>query len=407
MNRFRLKLFSGLPQSIYILLIAQTISGFGNFVAPYLSLYLNDNSRANKDLIGMFISISIISSIPGLIIGGKLSDRYSKKLVIIVSRLLAAICLILVLFIHSIVIKLIFISFFTLFSAVASPPNDSLIADLTPSHQRKQAYSLIYLGYNLGGGIGSLLAGYAFQSYPDIIFIGEAVSIFFAVVLVLLKIKEPKREVSELKVEENKVTSTRNSILILLKQPILAAYMMLSACYAFSYAQNYFCLPLYLESIFFEKSSYYFGILMTVNSICVICCTSFITKITIKFSPMFNIFITGLLYAVGFGMHFVINSFYLFVAATVFWTLGEILFNTNFTVYIVEKSPYDFRGRMISISSLILKAATIINPLVMGHVMKFGNIRIVWLIVFFIMSTTACAMYYISLLEKRHKVVNG
>jgi MFS family permease len=408
MIKFRIKLFSGLPKSIYTLFIAHTITGFGYFVAPYLSLYLSTSSGIDKNLIGIFISVSTISFIPGVLIGGKLADHYSKKKVLVTSRLISAICLIFVLFTSSVYVKLLFISLFTLFSAAAAPSNDALVADLTPANQRKQAYSLIYLGYNFGGAIGTLLAGYTFKSYPEIIFIGEAVSIIISTLLILVKVKESKKETlkdnkkhsNKLITGANESISTSDSISILLKQPVLAVYMILSAGYTFSYAQNYFCLPLFTASTFPEKGAYYFGVLMMVNSIVVICFTAFITKLTVKYSSLFNMFITGIFYTVGFGMHFVINSFYLFIVATIIWTFGEILFNTNFTVFIVEKSPYEFRGRMISSAALINKSAIIINPLIMGNIMQRGSARIEWLIVFFIMSAASGGMLYLFLLGR-------
>lgn len=412
MEKFRLKLFSGLPRSIYVLLVAHTISGFGYFVVPYLSLYLNNTSGMDKDIIGIFIAVSTLAFIPGVIIGGKLTDHYSRKKVLVTSRFISALCLLVVLFISDFYVKLILISLFTLFTAIATPSNDALIADLTPSHQRKQAYSLVYLGANFGGGIGSLVAGYAFKSYPDIIFIGEAVAILVFVFLILTKIKESKdkiaalnkEEIEESKRQENTTSNDgENSISVLLKRPILLIYIALSAAYTFSYAQNYFCLPLFIDSNFPLKSSYYFGILMLANSIVVICCTAWITKVTIKFSPVFNMFIVGLFYAFGFGMHYMINTFYLLVVGTVLWTVGEILYNTNYTVFIVEKSPYEYRGRMISIASLVTRGATIINPLIMGKIIQRGNSRTVWLIVFFIMAVASISMFYLSVLENRDR----
>ncbi|TYQ12677.1 UNVERIFIED_CONTAM: putative MFS family arabinose efflux permease [Acetivibrio alkalicellulosi] len=404
MNIFHFKLFKGLPKSIYVLLVVQTIIGFGNFVVPYLSLYLNTNWDLNKDFIGLFVSIPTFCFIPGVIIGGKLSDHYSKKIVLVVSRLLSSFCLICVLFSGNFLFKLILISMFTLFSAVATPSNDSLIADLTSREQRKQAYSLIYLGYNIGGTIGPLVAGYAFLNYPDIIFIGEAFSILISGFLILLKVKEPKRQTNELKIENNKTSLSGNSLSILFKQPALVVYMILSAFYTFSYAQNYFCLPLFMDFVFPNNSSYYFGILMMVNGICIICFTAVLVKLTVKFSTAFNMFITGLFYSVGFGMFFFISSLYMIIVATVFWTLGEILFNTNFTVYIVEKSPYNYRARMISISSIITRSAISINPVLMGNIMQNGGVRIVWLIVFVVMTIASIGMFYLYQLEKRPKV---
>lgn len=411
MKNFRFKLFSGLPRSIYILLVAHTISGFGYFVVPYLSLYLNNTSKLDKDVIGIFIAITTLTFIPGVIIGGKLTDHYSRKKVLVTSRFISALCLLLVLFISDFYVKLILISLFTLFTAIATPSNDALIADLTPSHQRKQAYSLIYLGANFGGGIGSLLAGYAFKSYPEIIFIGEAVAILIFVVLVLTKIKESKCEtaVNKEEAEESKRKKhiKGNTVSVLWKRPILFIYIALSAAYTFSYAQNYFCLPLFIDSIFPLKSSHYFGILMMANSIVVICFTAWITKVTIKFSPVFNMFIVGLFYIFGFGMHYIINSFYLLVVATVLWTVGEILYNTNYTVFIVEKSPFEYRGRMISIASLVTKGATIINPLIMGKIIQWGHPRVVWIIVFFIMVMASISMFYLSVLEKRTAFIDN
>ena len=46
---------------------------------------------------------------------------------------------------------------------MCSPAYDALLADLTNPDNRKGAYSLVYMGWNLGFAIGPAIAGMLFQ----------------------------------------------------------------------------------------------------------------------------------------------------------------------------------------------------------------------------------------------------
>ncbi len=88
---------------------------------------------------------------------------------------------------------------------------------------------------------------------------------------------------------------------------------------------------------------------MSFNAFTVVIFTIFVTGLTLKFKPIFNIIIGGILFAIGFGMISFVNSYPLLLVSTFVWTIGEILGATNINVYIAAHAPVSQRTRSNSI----------------------------------------------------------
>ena len=66
----------------------------GSFVHPFLTLFLTISLGLGTETVGLFLMMAALSSIPGSLIGGKLSDHIGRKKIIIIFQGLAALCLI-------------------------------------------------------------------------------------------------------------------------------------------------------------------------------------------------------------------------------------------------------------------------------------------------------------------------
>ncbi|MBZ9687269.1 MFS transporter [Clostridium estertheticum] len=83
-----------LPRSIYVVFFARIINSMGSFVHPFLTLFLTKSIGLGIETVGLFLMMAAFSSIPGSLIGGKLSDHVGRKKIIIIFQGLAALCLI-------------------------------------------------------------------------------------------------------------------------------------------------------------------------------------------------------------------------------------------------------------------------------------------------------------------------
>lgn len=183
-------MYKGLPKSVYILFVANVINSLGNFVWPFLAIYLTDKMGMNKADAGFIVTMSALAFAPGSLIGGKLADLIGRKWVFITARTLAALALIPCAFLDPsplIPALLILVSFLT---GATEPAISALVGDLTSEKTRQSAFSLLYLGHNLGFAIGPMIAGLLYQNHLPWIFIGDAVTTLVSVGLVGLYVVE-------------------------------------------------------------------------------------------------------------------------------------------------------------------------------------------------------------------------
>ncbi|MDF2548904.1 MAG: dipeptide/tripeptide permease [Anaerosolibacter sp.] len=377
MNSF--KAYRGLPKSIYILFFVQVINRFGDFVLPFLTLFLTKKLGYSFETAGIIAMITSLLAIPGSLTGGKLADQIGRRKTYLIAQTLAGICLIPCAFVQKpqLIVILLFLSTFC--NAAVRPAISAIVADILPPAERQLGYSLIYLGINLGVSLGPIVAGFLFNNYLALLFIGDALTSFIAVGLVFMNIKETnpahQAEVHNISSESEE---SGNIFTVLWRRPQILAFLVIDIAYTFAYTQHRFSLPLMLEDVFQNKGAEAFGYLMSINAFTVIVMTVFLISITKRFKPLVNIIIAGVLYAIGFGMIGMIHSFQLFAVSTILWTIGEILVVTNHGVYMANNSPKNFRGRFNSIGALSWASGSALGTSLMGRYMGIAGIRAVW-----------------------------
>jgi MFS family permease len=254
--------YYGLPKSIFILFIARIINCMGSFVYPFLTLFLTVKLGYSIEKAGLFVTGVVVAGSLGLLLGGKLADNFGRKKVFVLLSIISAVIFIICAFLEKspAVPWLIIISNFFLSGIL--PCINAMVTDLSDSEKRKAAFSLIYLGTNLGIAIGPVIAGFLFNNYIKLIFILDAATTLLSLIPVIIFIKETipvhnKKE--ELEIEKNYSEETTekpesgNVISVLIKKPLLVAFAFISMVYTFIYSQNYFSLPLYLNINFGER----------------------------------------------------------------------------------------------------------------------------------------------------------
>ncbi|MCX7745311.1 MAG: MFS transporter [Clostridia bacterium] len=392
--------YKSLPKGVLALFMSRVIATLGSFVLPFLTLYFVLKLGLNENVAGFFITLISLSYIPSALIGGKLSDHYGRKNIIVICQILSAIFLLLVVFIDTASVKILFIIASFAILNISFPVLLSFIADLTTPDQRKASYSLLYLGVNVGAAVGPMIAGLLFYNYTNIIFIGDALTTIIAALVVLFMVEESEVFKNSSKEKSNVNASSDTILKVLFMNPVILAFSIISIFYFFSYAQTQFSLPLQMNITFLENGPKHYGILMSINAITVVLLTTIITKITKNLQPIFTLVLAGIFYAIGFGAFFFIENFVLFCIFTVLWTIGEILFSTNFMVYISSKGPLSHRGRITSITGIISQVGVYLSPVTMGTFISTFGVQWVWPMIFVIMIISTAMMYLLHLKSK-------
>ena len=359
--------------------------------------------------VGKFLLMGSLLQIPGSLIGGKLTDLMGRKKIMILFMGLAASCFLpSALFIdnpetfHYIPYLLILSSFF---GSIAHPASGAMMNDLTVPENRQAAFSLLYMGMNVGTAIGSVVAGLLFRKYMKLLFIGDAITTLIAIILLTKFVKETKPSKEEfVKLEKERAdekAETGGLLAALLHRPALLIFAGLDTIYSFIYAQTHFSMPLKANAVFGEVlGPSYYGTLNMINCLEVIAFTTIITLITRKIRAIYNVSIAGLFFAVGFGMLFFVNSFWLFVLSTIIWTIGEIINATNIGVYIANHTPITHRGRFNSIIGIISSTGGSISPYITGRFIQSYGVNNVWPFIFLLAVAASFFMFLLGTHEK-------
>jgi len=397
------KPYKGLPLSIYIIFFASIVNNMGNFVGPFLTMFLTYRIGISIGVVGIIVAVNAGLGLIGTVIGGYLIDRIGRKKVLVVFGVAAGIGYGLCAFINDpiIITGILMVSSFV--GGFSHPVYGTITTDLTEGTQRSAAFSLNYMALNIGFSVGPLLAGFLYENYLMWFFLGDAITTFISIALVFLFVPETKPTKAEMEKSKTKAfeSAEEGSLLrALIKRPTLLIFSFIIVIYFIVFSQFTFGLSIQVGDIFKNNGATIFGSLMTVNAVMCSVLTVFITSATKNIKAALCIAIGGLLYALGFGMMFFIDSYYMFIISTATWTVGEILVATNTSVYIANHTPITHRGRFNSVFPIIRKLGFMIGPMMAGFYVKYTNIRNLWVLVAALALIGSLMMYKLYTVDK-------
>lgn len=398
-----------LPRSIWALFAVRLVIAAGNFVFPFLTLILTVRLGWSADKAGIFLTAMQAAALPGVLIGGKLSDAIGRKKIIVTCQIIAV-----GLFATSLAIGFrpllpFLIAGASITLAMTWPISGALVADLVPPEKRKSAYALLYWGNNIGFSLGPLAAGFLFHRAPGLMFLGNACALSASVLIMMKFVPETRGPKSAFAAAPG--SGTREAIAsaaqesasaeadfsgslfsVLRQRPSILMFSILVAVMNFVYNQQTFSLPLFLNEKLGEGGAEIFGSAMTVNGLTVVLCTLLISRVTARTPVLLIMAIASALYGIGFGMLSLPPGFLIVMASTIMWTWGEILSATNINVFIASKTPASHRGRVNSLVSIVTNIGSLSGPVLAGIIIRGGGTESVWPIAFMVAMAAALLM---------------
>jgi MFS family permease len=400
--------YRGLPKEIYVLFVSRIINSMGAFVFPLLALILTQKIGLTKVQAGSFVTLLALSQVPGMLIGGKLVDSFGRKKIIIIFQVLGASCYLFCGLLNPSKLMALFIVFASSFYGMAGPAFDAVSADLTLPSNRKGAYSLLYMGHNIGFSVAPIIGGILYKHHLPLLFIGDGITTLLSLALFTIFIKETLKEKDAVIENSNKLEAHEEGSVftVLFKRPILLYFALIMFIYQFTYSQWGFTLPLQMGDVFGSNGAQLFGLVAGFNGIFVILFTPMITLIIHKIKPMNAIAFGGLLYAFAFGLLGFINHFIFYFLFIFILTIGEIIISVNSNTFIANHTPASHRGRVNSILPIIIGSGYALGPMVMGPIMENYGHGITWGIISFLILFGAICMLLLEVKEKKSQLID-
>ncbi|GKX67294.1 MDR family MFS transporter [Inconstantimicrobium mannanitabidum] len=396
--------YRGLSKEIYVLFFSRIINCIGGFVHPLMSLILTNKVGLSASEAGTFVTILAICQVPCTLIGGKMADSFGRKKIIVSFQILGAVVLMICGFFPVSTLTAVFLIISSCFYSLSGPAFDALNADITTAKNRQAAYSLLYMGVNVGFSIGPIIGGLLYANYLSLVFIGDAITTLIALFLIVIFIKESKgRNVEEQKKENELEAEVEGSTLkVLLERPTILIFAFIILLYQFSYSQWGFALPIHLSNIFGSKDgAKLFGFLGACNGVVVILFTPVLVAATKKLSRVKVMALGGFLYTIAFAMFGMTKMIPVFFIGVIIMTIGEVLISINEGVFIADNTPASHRGRISSILPLIMGAGYALGPSITGRVIDHFGMYSAWMVTSLVVTVGAVAMFNLNRIKRK------
>ncbi|MCG7498042.1 MFS transporter [Vibrio sp. Of7-15] len=378
--RNAIRLYQGLPKDIYVIALARFILGLGNFIIPFLVLLFTQKLDYSPSVAGgLAMSVTALYLLGGLL-GGKLSDSFGHKRVLIWGELLGAILLLVCGFFpesHLYTPMLLFVSYF--FFGVAVPASMALVGDLSTPKNRDAVMSLSYLAYNLGSGVGPILAGYLFWNYTAWIFWGNGLAALIGVLIILIGVNSTHQTQHDQEHSELEKATDGSIWKVLSLRPRLIVFTLLCGVLWFSLNQMTMTTPLYLSHLFDKQGAILFGQLMTFASILVVLITPILMQMTKTQCEIKSLAWSGGLFAFGYWLVFINSSIPMQFVAWFFLSAAEVLLLTKEGVYLANHSPSSHRGRINGVLSTLRNVMVMPSYILVGVYIEQQGYQNTWL----------------------------
>ena len=348
--------YRGLRKELYILFIGRIMTNMGAMIWPMFTLILNQKLGMNATTIAACVIIFGMVNLPVSLIGGKLADKLNKKNIIVVCDLVSIASFIYCAIVPVTIASIAIFALASLFQTIEWPSYDALVADFSTSKDRERAYSLSYLGTNLGLVLSPTIAGILFNNHLNLAFLINGISIALSTALIFFKIKDVHRETDESEASgyEAELDSKVSAFSLIGRNRVILLFILASALANGVYAMYGYLMPLDMGNTYAEQGSVLFGSMSSVNCIVVVTCTALITKVFRKIRECGKMLIGEGLIITGYLLLllFIRQPWMCFVAITIF-TFGEIFNTLSSSPFLTRRIPASHRGRILSVMNVV------------------------------------------------------
>jgi MFS family permease len=266
------------------------------------------------------------------------------------------------------------------FRGATWPISHALVADYSHGEiERAKAFSLLYLGSNIGVAVGPLVAAFLFSRNLPLLFLVSSSTLVIA--SSLLGFLLPRHPAETDLVQCDSLGKQKSLWRLFFGNRMLVLYVVAFTLYNFIYVQHGFALPLQMNSIFgTQAGTEGYGWLMSVNALTVLLMTAGVIHVTLHLSRAISMAIGCLFYVVGFGLYAICSSLPAFLGATFIWTIGEILLATNGNVFVNQHAPSTHRARFNSIVSVTTGIGSTLGPFAGGLILAHATYAFLWMV---------------------------
>ena len=343
-----------------------------NFVMPFAALFIAKHYSLETAATAVWVTVFSLCYLGGNLAGGYVGDKFQSRKLLRVFALSSTLCILVSILTNSALAGLGVLSIFSCMAGAASPVLSNYLSNSVGEWDREKAFGNLYLAHNLGIAVVFVVGGFLLDRstvYP---------LHFFGVVSVLCCLGTLALTQDD---QQPRTATAQNIHNSSLRLPILLlGSFVLFFGLAFLDAQREYQLPVWLQTLNAANSASWFGTIGIINAVVVLLMTRHIVRWCEGRSPILNMGLAGLFYAVGFGLYFLFSGFYAVLTLVVVWSIGEIIGATYMNVFISKNAPAQYRAKLFSLIPVVLTLGKILSISTTTAVAARFNIDTGWLL---------------------------
>ena len=365
------------PSTFWTLTAASFVDRVGSTALwPFFALYVTEKFNVGMTEAGLLFGIFSVSSFIGNLIGGGLTDRFGRKVILVFGLVVSALSAMAMGFVEQLSFFYLLAAFSGLLADVAGPAREAMVADLLPEAKRAEGFGVLRVAGNLawivGPTVGGIIGAYDFLY----LFVLDAITSLITAAIVLLVIPETRPEAQEVARAESMAQTFRGYGRVL-RDRAFVAFIGISVIMSVVYFQMYSTLSVFLRDVHGVPARGY-GYLMSMNALMVVLFQFPITRRLRSLRPLMPMVMGTLLYMVGFTLYGFVSAYAMFAVAMLTITLGEMMIIPTSSSLVARMAPDTMRGRYLAFSGVTWVVAASLGPTAAGLVLDYYNPYWVW-----------------------------
>ncbi|MED4781779.1 MFS transporter [Brevibacillus choshinensis] len=168
---------------LFVVILANFVANYESQMAPVLSLILKDIGISNPEY-GLIVSLSVVAAAFGALLGGPLSDRYGRTLILVPGLLLTVLCVFGMIFVNSFGSLLFMRVVLNFIERGFIGATAGLVRDFSPRMGRALSFGFWSYGTSGSNFFAALVAGYTlpyFGTWQSQFYIAGFLSLIVAI----------------------------------------------------------------------------------------------------------------------------------------------------------------------------------------------------------------------------------
>ncbi len=373
------QIYSEYPSKFWVVVLAAFIDGIGGtLLFPFFSLYITQKFNVGMTQAGFVLGLFSLFGLIGSMIGGALTDKFGRRQLIIIGLVFSACSTLTLGLVNAMAVLYPLSVVIGLFSHMAGPAHNAMIADLLPENKRAEGFGVLRVVGNLAWIIGPTIGGLVAAKSFFALFVIDAVISCIVALIVFKFIPETKPETPAEKQGES-VLQTLVGYRLVLRDFAFMAFSVCSILMLLVYQQMYNTLSVFLRDVHGIDPQRY-GFLLTTSAIIVVLFQFSVTRWIRRRPPFVMMAVGTLFYAVGFGMFGFVSAYILFALAIIIITVGEMIGVPTSQSLAANFAPEDMRGRYMAMFGLSWAIPQTIGPAAAGMIIDNLNPNLLWYI---------------------------